>query len=196
MDSLQLEIGLDAWVIQDGNYPDFEVSQQVAFALEFYSRDGLKVQEGTPRLESLGDAHYRVCGIVRYLSADAWVIEFDSVLAYQHSKPPQGIEVGSTVCGEIWLGVDHFFYFETLYRIPGIPPSIYHWRIDRIAIETAPFLESLDERGRRLLVRDASRHAREDRQRTDAWHDDAGRGNYVFTCTRLPIPPSYNRTDM
>ena len=194
MDSLQLEIGLDSWITQDGNYPDFEVSQQTAFALEFCSREWLRVQEAPPRLESLGDAHYRACGVVRYTAADAWVIEFNDVLAFRQQAPPPNVEAGATVAGEIWLGVDPFFYFETLCRNPGIPPLIYRWRIDRIAIETAPFLESRDERGRSVFVRDASRHAREQRRRTDARHDDGGHGDYVLTCTRLPSAPTYCRT--
>ena len=39
-------IGLDSWVIQDGNYPDFETGQRTDFALEFASRGGLKRLDG------------------------------------------------------------------------------------------------------------------------------------------------------
>jgi hypothetical protein len=29
-------LGLDAWIVQDGNYPDLESGQQAEFAVEFY----------------------------------------------------------------------------------------------------------------------------------------------------------------
>ena len=31
-----LNVGLDAWIIQDGNYADFRVGEEQDFALEFY----------------------------------------------------------------------------------------------------------------------------------------------------------------
>jgi hypothetical protein len=30
-----LIVGLSSWIIQDGNYPDFERNQQTSFALSF-----------------------------------------------------------------------------------------------------------------------------------------------------------------
>jgi hypothetical protein len=36
-------IGLSAWIIQDGNYPDFAVGTPVEFAVEFYLRPGTPV---------------------------------------------------------------------------------------------------------------------------------------------------------
>lgn len=33
---LTFDIGLSAWIIQDGNYEDFEQGQTRSFALEFY----------------------------------------------------------------------------------------------------------------------------------------------------------------
>jgi len=36
-------IGLSAWIIQDGNYPDFALGDTVEFAVEFYLRPGTSV---------------------------------------------------------------------------------------------------------------------------------------------------------
>jgi hypothetical protein len=33
------QIGLSSWIIQDGNYGDFETGQVLGFALEFYSEN-------------------------------------------------------------------------------------------------------------------------------------------------------------
>jgi hypothetical protein len=34
-----LQIGLSSWIIQDGNYEEFEVGREYRFALEFYAPD-------------------------------------------------------------------------------------------------------------------------------------------------------------
>jgi hypothetical protein len=39
-------VGLDSWIVQDGNYPDFVTGQRTDFALEFASRGGLKLLGG------------------------------------------------------------------------------------------------------------------------------------------------------
>src|SRR5687767_2983513 len=39
-------VGLDSWVVQDGNYPDFVTGQRTDFALEFVSRGGQKPLDG------------------------------------------------------------------------------------------------------------------------------------------------------
>lgn len=43
-----------------------------------------------------------------------------------------------TFTGEIYLGVDPFFYFEQLSFERDAPPIIHNWRIHRIEVETAP----------------------------------------------------------
>jgi len=37
-------IGLSAWIIQDGNYPDFAVGETVEFAVEFYHKPGSAIE--------------------------------------------------------------------------------------------------------------------------------------------------------
>ena len=41
-----LQIGLSSWIIQDGNYGDFECHAIERFALEFYSEKGLYAGSG------------------------------------------------------------------------------------------------------------------------------------------------------
>jgi hypothetical protein len=37
-------IGLSAWIVQDGNYPDFVVGEFVEFAVEFYQDAGTGIE--------------------------------------------------------------------------------------------------------------------------------------------------------
>lgn len=180
-------IGLSAWIIQDGNYPDFEEGSISRFALEFYSERGFETAEPnheTPGLVHLRDAHYAARGVVRFSAQDVWVVDFGEVMAYRKGAAPRGIGVGDEVTGDLYLGIDPFFYFEKFFRIPGIPALIYEWRIGGIKVETAPFVESTDQLGGKVLVRDPSKRARVPVSRTDAWKDDGGNGDYVLHCRR------------
>ncbi len=189
-----LRIGLSSWIIQDGNYGDFECETTERFALEFYSESGLSnVDSRIHYLAHEDDARYRAAGIVRFCGPDAWVVDFDGVLAFREGHPPDGIRPGVTVAGELCLGVDPFFYFERLAKLPNIPPLIYEWRIDAIAMQTAPFVEEADSAGRTMLVRDPSKLRRMPIKRTDAWNDDHGTADYLLTCRRTIAAPTKSR---
>lgn len=180
-------IGLSAWIIQDGNYPDFEQGSISRFALEFYSEHGLVISSKSldaPGLIHRRDALHAVCGVVRFVAENVWVVDFGEVMAYRKEKPPRGIATGTTVTGEVYLGIDPFYYFERLFRMPEMPAIIYEWQVAGIDMETAPFIETTDHYGRTMLARDQSKRARVAVTRTDAWKDDCGNGDYVLHCRR------------
>jgi hypothetical protein len=82
-----VQIGLSAWIIQDGNYKEFEVGREYRFALEFYPHeivvDGDRHSE--PRLSLISNAIYEAWGAVLFCSDSAWVVDF-GVPAYQEGK--------------------------------------------------------------------------------------------------------------
>lgn len=179
-----LSIGLDAWIIQDGNYSDFSVGQTTEFALEFYSEDGLSVSEpATPELSWEGDSIYNAIGKVVHSESDWWVADF-GILMFREESPPEEARLGNWLRGRISVGVDPFFYFERLGQLRGAPALIYDWTIDRIEIETAPFVEVAPK----MLARDSSRRARKSILQTDAWADDGGSADYLLRCRRLERP--------
>ena len=147
-----LRIGLSSWIIQDGNYGDFECETTERFALEFYSESGLSNVDSRfttwpmRTMPAIGPP-------ASFDSAEqkVWVVDFDGVLAFREGHPPDGIRPGVTVAGELCLGVDPFFYFERLAKLPNIPPLIYEWRIDAIAMKTAPFVEEVTLRAGQCL---------------------------------------------
>lgn len=195
-DKKTLQIGLSAWIIQDGNYADFVCDSILRFAIEFYSEDGLSIlaREAGDAVNTCliqrHDCQYQATGLVRFCAEDVWVVEFDGVLAFREESPPNGIVPGAIVSGDIWLGVDPFFYFERLFKTPNIPPLIYEWQIESIAMETAPFIETADSFGRKFMVRDQSQHRRVPIASTDAWKDDNGNADYLLTCRRTGVLPS------
>jgi hypothetical protein len=49
--------------------------------------------------------------------------------------------VGTWLSGRAHLGIDYYLYFEQLSKEPDVPACIYAWRIERILMNTARFVE-------------------------------------------------------
>jgi hypothetical protein len=184
----QLRVGLDSWIIQDGNYDDFVQGQHYAFALEFWAPNPLVVGHpdmGEPHhaMTWLRDSTYAVMGRVGFVSEGWWVLDV-GIPIYSDQIAAPG-PVGTTLCGEIYLGVDHFSYFERLARESDAPALIFDWRIEAIELDTTPRVETKP----RYVERDQSRQSWRSVQQTDAWSDDDGLASYVFTCKRLSDEP-------
>jgi len=183
------KIGLSSWIIQDGNYPDFKRGERAAFAIEFFALTALSMAETqSPPITSIQNVeadHYRIVAkVVHVRDFDWWAIDA-GILMYREEKPPDGIEPGRWVSGEVRLGVDPFFYFERLSRHHTAPALIYDWKIANIEIQTAPFMKTLEG----IMVRDPAQLGWREITETDAWHDDQGLGEYVLHCERLDSAP-------
>ncbi|HMN41626.1 MAG TPA: hypothetical protein PKE29_12330 [Phycisphaerales bacterium] len=186
-----MHIGLSAWIIQDGNYDDFACGELRRFALEFYPARGLRAASGeAPGLVHLDNAMYSAGGRVCHAGPDAWVVDFGGVMAFRDEAAPSWAREGALVAGDVYLGIDPFFYFERLYKLPGVPPLIYEWRIEAIDMDSTPFVDSIDEKGRAVKVRDESRKGRVPIPATDGWKDDR---EYVLHCTMTQSVPMRTR---
>lgn len=182
-------VGVAAWIILDGNYADFAVGQTAKFALEFYPPHGLKLaQDGPPAAQHLKASHYQVRAQVSFAGENVWVINAGSFMAFYEQKPPDYVSVGAWVEGEIYLGIDPFFYFEYLHRMDGMPPLTYSWIVREIARETTPWIEAQDEVGRVHQTRDDSREGFKPTRQTNARRDDGGNAHYVLGCQRIEGP--------
>jgi hypothetical protein len=158
LNTLNLEIYLARWIIEDGNYDDFCVGDRRKFALEFWAPTPLtKSAENVMALREQSGHSYDVTGKLVFTSDGVWVIDC-SVLAYSEgeSEIDGGCKVGDFVQGSLRFGVDPFFYFEQNYKIPNIPPLIYEWQVNSIEQDTTPYILSNDAR---TYIRDERRAA-------------------------------------
>lgn len=181
-------IGLNSWIVQDGNYPDFYRGQIAEFAVEFFPHEVIPLREGEKAVRHLGDRRYQVVAKIVHLTREAWVLDF-GIRAFQDAPPPANLTVGMYVTADVWLGVDPYFYFEFLFKTPGMPPLIYTWQVESISQQTAPFIESREPDWQRVLVRDETRLGYKDIERTDAWDDDDGYAEYVLHCSLMDGEP-------
>jgi hypothetical protein len=183
-------LGLSSWIIQDGNYGDFEKGQHTRFAVEFYLPEFSLSSVATRSVSAIEAARYQVNADVTLQKERVWILNLGDISVFQDIKPPGNIHVGQFVQGDIWLGVDPFSYFESLSEMPGIPPLIYEWQIEQIEIQTAPFIESVDERGGKVFTRNETKLGYRPIERTNAWSDDGGHAEYILRCRRMDSAPT------
>jgi hypothetical protein len=179
MDSLN--VGVEAWIIQDGNYGDFTVGQTTEFALEFFPHSMKPSDSTSAAAIDLKPSRYQICGQVVYCTKNVWVIDA-GFLAYQETAPPEFATEGSWVEGEVYVGIDPFMYFERLKNQSGMPSLTYSFRIGQILLETTPWLTQSNEAGGKTITRDEQNESYREVAATDAWNDDGGHAHYVFKC--------------
>ena len=182
-----LQVGLSSWIIADGNYRDFSVGEVRSFALEYHNEHEFRPTASAVSQRYLGDARYEVAGRRAHLGGlsqhltPTWCVIDVGVLAYREllsfAVPPESFS------GDLYLGVDPFFYFERLSRETDAPPLVYNWRIHRIEVETAP----------RVLKDGFMIYDPHKRKLADA--QDTKRGeDFVLHCERLADPPQKQLT--
>jgi hypothetical protein len=180
---LVLHVGLDSWIIQDGNHEDFERGAQYRFALEFYPHT-LTPSAPTRHVPAfhrkVGALHDVTACVVRRAS-EYWVIDF-GLPAFQEAAPPPWAEEGTWFEGSVYIGVDPFFYFERLKDEVGMPNLFRRWTIRRILLETTPWQDTTDSSGGSLRRRAAVPPTYLEVGRTDAWQDDDQNAHYILEC--------------
>lgn len=187
-------IALNAWIIQDGNYPDFFLGQIAEFAVEFYQPRETPFAPSSLPISAVpvSDLAYRIVGHT-VLHSDLITVLDIGILVYR------GISHDTTHFAdvpifetELQLGVDFGSYFENLSKLPDVPALIYTWRIAGILQETGPFIEVESGRGtgQKMRIRDAAQRGYKEISRTDAWNDEKGGcAEYIFRCELLPVSP-------
>ncbi len=181
-----LRVGLAAWIIQDGNYGEFESGSRYRFALEFYPSElvGLNEAPDPAIVRGTVGAEYEVRAKVIRVTNSHWVIDF-GLPAFQESKPPSWAVTGAGVTGRVYLGIDPFFYFERLKNESGMPDLFRIWQVRRILLETTPWRETTDLTGRSVSTREDVAPMFREVPCTDSWKDDGGHAHYILECELL-----------
>jgi hypothetical protein len=172
-----VKVELASWIVQDGNYGDFNRGYSAAFALEF--RDSTELHEvepgGTPILSpaSAEGARYEAFGQVVHITDEWWAIDVGILIYTFVVEPPRNVQLGSWIGGEICIGIDPFDYFERLAREPDAPALVYDWQIEKIEMQMGLGWREIDK--------------------TDAWKDDGGFAEYLLHCRLLDGSPRRTR---
>jgi len=177
-------IRLASWIIQDGNYGEFTVGEQRAFALEFWPvAQGFEPIEGTPSLTRIG-SEYEVVGSTQWWGNRQAVALHFGLSAYAEKPAALVPPAASQVRGLVQLGVDPFPYLERLSGMPGAPPLIYDWHVSGLYLQTGPWIEEAP----RFFTRDESATGWHAVPATNSWTDDDGRALYLLRARPLGEP--------
>ena len=185
--SANWDIGLPTWIIQDGQYPDFEVGQTAEFAVEFWLPEGdaARASSAEVRAKNLADHQYET--IAEFVAQTDRITVLDiGILVYGGTQP--SLLQRPRVAVQMALCVDAFHNFYFLSKTGEVVPLVDSWKILAILRRTRPFIETGVE-GQKLRVRDPQRLGYEEVLKTDAWNDDGEHSGYLLRCELLPIPP-------
>ncbi|KWO61104.1 hypothetical protein [Burkholderia territorii] len=175
----EIVVGLNAWIIQDGNYAEFIRGESRKLALEFNGSALTPSDKREMQCQHKDTSRYEVVAKVIFSTPEVWVIDF-GIKVYCESRPPRFATVGQWVQGEVWIGVDPFFYKDRLHRMPGMPDLFVDWVVTKIQLETTPWIED-SSAGRTMMMRDSGREAWTEKAMTNAWNDDSGRADYLLS---------------
>jgi len=172
-------IGLDSWIIQDGNYGDFVVGEEYRFAVEFTPSRLASASPGVRSLSRVRGCEYEA--LAEVVVAEPRLTVLDAGLKCFHDGGmEEDLAVGSWAAGRLSIGVDPFFWAESHSKRDDLPDLAYRWRVCGIGIDTTPSasggegLQAEDGRGTYRAV-----------QETDAWNDEDGRAIYLLECELL-----------
>lgn len=179
-----LNVGIDSWIIQDGNYPDFKIGESARFALEFYPHSLDWAHEHSTACEHLVGNQYRIRGEIVFKTNEAWVIDF-GWLAYQNAPAPRIASTGGWLTAEISIGVDPFFYAAELRGRHNIPELCYEFRVREILLDTTPWITIEKPGFCAISTRDETRRSYAPVVETNAWEDDDGRAQYLLRCEAI-----------
>ncbi len=175
--------GIDGWILEDGEYDDFECGQLRDFGIEL-SVHGFAVELAQTRAESARTAThlsavngarsvYDFMGEPIFVGEDAWLIDVGIVVCVSTFQLSAGGEVGDWLGGRGYFGLDSGFH----HRGGRSPQHRYTWRIDRIERDMTPWLGT----GPRTFTRDTASRSYSEVERTDAWeHQLTPEGNDYF----------------
>lgn len=141
-------IGLDGWVLQDGNYTDFEVGECRRFALEYRTERGLRVATD-PAEPGYTPTDRRRCysvsaTVVRTppnkarqqpIVLDFGLLAYNDLTALDDLEPPS---IGARLTGELYLSVDPFMYMDRFAALQDMPGMTYSWTIREILLDQTP----------------------------------------------------------
>ncbi|WP_155713965.1 hypothetical protein [Leptospira borgpetersenii] len=179
-----LTVGLESWIILDGNYPDFKVGMTYRFAIEAMLLEGGVCSTSVPQYTQKSGSIYTITAQAIYVDSDVAIIDFGffAYLEYPEKVVP-GLQVDGWIGGDFDLGVDPFFYSADYSRKPQIPEIRYSITLKQIVLDTTPWKNPPD--APRTFIRDMEHQSARDVESTNAWADDGGNGkaHYDLLCS-------------
>jgi hypothetical protein len=172
-------VGIQAWVIQDGNYDEFLVGRRYDFQVEGLPLMVEQSEVGeVPQVRHVERGRHEFSGaVLKFLGHGAWVIDF-GVYCYGDAPLPKGLRIGDALAGAVSFFLSSPAVYEQAFESEA-PFRTYSWRVEGIRRETAPLVEE-----GRVRRRDLAKAGYVGVQATNALADDPA-AFYLLDCTLL-----------
>jgi len=195
------EILFDDINVMDGPYQDVHCGQTIELLTGFNAISLEPTIKAEKSSIALGDFEYMFVSEVSYMnklinSFCVLNIGFNIAVGYSNFK---GAVVGSYLIGQGFLFVSDDNLWYNFGTDPTYPPLVYTWQINRIRLNTTPYITVTTPVGNKTQERDQSRLSFVESAKTDVWEDlkkyGLGSAQYVLHCTLLDIPPKFTLTN-
>jgi hypothetical protein len=148
-------ICIDSWVLEDGNYPGFDVGTVSEFALEFYLQNFAHSASSMKSAELIKQGFYHVNAEIIYIDSEVWILDC-GVLAYterinsayeagaEQKQFETSLEIGQMITADLSISVDNSYYSNVLSTHAGAPALIYKWQVNSIEAYCAPLIRTIE----------------------------------------------------
>ena len=187
------EISFDEVNVADGPYQDVSCGQTVEFIVGFYASSLESTSKTEKSVIRLGNAEYIFESEISYVSKlkiHLYILDIGFKVSGGY-RDLKDVSAGSYLIGQAALFVDDENYWYDLDKDPNYPPMVYTWQINRILLDTTPYIDS----GNKIQKRDKLRQSFLELDKTDIWEDgknyDQSFPQYILHCSLLDIPPKF-----
>lgn len=184
-------LGLAGWVIQDGDFVDVEKGQELSFRIEISPAPAWTAATGfdtTLASSPLDGSAREFVGELVFVNEEFWVMDVGTLVCGVGELPLvyAGRETPDVRVGDRFVRDGSFLVLAVAIDVnfEGAPAHRYQWRIDRIELETTPWIEVEP----RSWKRDPGNVSHREVDRTDAWRDDPYMPEYLLHCSLLSGP--------
>jgi hypothetical protein len=188
-----IRVGMSAWKINEGLYPDLHVGMERAFAIAMTPRVITGAKEHQPAAVALGSCFYHLRGKVTYAHRGVWVLHAGFPV-FCEGDLPQDAVVGRWLSVETVLHLDPGTYRRTYSRRKTMPNIVRPYRITEIQRDTRLWQAWQRTENRPIraggksehlvdfLTREEGRHKDIKVTQTRAAVDDGGSAHYTLLC--------------
>lgn len=183
-------ISLDEWVLLDENYADFLKNEVREFALNVRLKRVKKSDTNVKTIKCTQSSDYLGTGEVVFKDDNILVIDF-GILAYSDDPYIEGIEIGDYLSGVFELRVDSYDYFESLFKLEGILPLIYTWKVNNIIYETSSIFNISTDKNRIRTLCPGTLYSTQEIDSTSIESIELVQPHFVLCCSLLPPNPKF-----
>ena len=192
---MTVKLNVSSTDIIDGRYPNLETGNDYNFAVEMIPLTSPKiVNVETPALNYMGDGIYEVFAQKKTPLLTGCGFQFFDVGFNVYSEDREdnllfSVPAGFGFQSHARLKLSSINFSATSDENGNFIPIIYSWLVSEVSLLDAPWIESIDDLGNHIYIRDPLRMRYITKRDTNAVYDSGGIADYVIDLLLMDKPP-------